>query len=213
MTKCPDCGKDRGKLGTHWVQSKTCKYPELSDKQHDVLTGLLMGDGFVKKTSASQYIGTQMITREYLEYLNREVFPVLSTTVTQNNRGHYCWRTRALPELSEYKDWYSSGEKQFPQDIELSPTILKHWYVCDGSKTDTKNTSHIRIGLTNERDNELKIRSYFDSIGVDIQNWADYESGCSAIFNAEQSVQLWEYMGEPLAGFEYKWPDKYDDSI
>lgn len=209
MTECPDCGKDREKLGTHWSQSSNCAYPELSKLQQDVITGILMGDGHIKETHASYYLGVQMIIEEYLEYVSSEIFPVLSTNVSQNSRDIYTWRTRALPEISEYRDWYSSGEKVFPEGIELTPTVLKHWYVCDGSLVEGKNSEHIRIALTNERNNEDKVRSYFAEIGVNIANWGNYSSGCSAIFNSEQSDKLWRHMGESLPGFEYKWPDKY----
>lgn len=209
MTECPNCGKDREQLGTHWVQSKNCDYPKLSDHQHEVITGILMGDGYIKHTSASYYLGVQMVTEEYLEFISSDVFPILSTSVSSNCRDIYTWRTRALPEINQYRDWYNSGEKVFPENIELTPTILKNWYVCDGSLAKRKNTEHIRIGLTNERKNEEKVRKYFDNIEVSITNWGDYNSGCSAIFNSEESNKLWEYMGEPLPGFEYKWPDRY----
>lgn len=209
MTECPNCGKDREQLGTHWAQSKSCEYPELSDYQHEVATGVLMGDGYIKETHASNYLAVQMVTEEYLSYLSSNVFPVTSSGVSCNCRNIYTWRTRTLPEFQQYRDWYKSGSKTFPKDIELTPTTLKHWYVCDGSLAERKNTEHIRIGLSNERKNEEKIRRYFDSIGVHITNWGDYDSGCSAIFNSKQSDKLWNYMGGPLPGFEYKWPDRY----
>jgi len=209
MSECHNCGAEREQLGTHWAQSKECDYPELSEHQHQVITGVLMGDGYIKETHASAYLACQMINEEYLEYLSTDVFPTLSTSVSQNSRGHYVWRTRATPEISEYRNWYSSGNKVFPEKVNLTPTKLKHWYVCDGSLVESKNTEHIRIGLTNESENENKIRSYFGEVGVGIQNWGNYEHSCSAIFNSEQSDKLWQYMGEPLPGFERKWPDRY----
>lgn len=187
-----------------------------------------MGDGtiFRKTENHNPNLRISVIQRDYLEYLDG-VFGQLSTgvmlsrtaeegaeknrksgfspnAVEENYSDVYRLITRNHPELSEYHNWYSGGKKTFPDDINLTPTTLKHWFVCDGNMSDTR----IRIGLSNERNNKEKIESYFP---VPVQRWdetsrSDGSIRCAAVFSTENSKKLFSYMGEPLPGFGYKWP-------
>jgi len=188
---------------------------------------------------------TNMITEEYLEYLN-EIFEKFGTYVylvktaeelAQRNRDsgfqedaraknysdQFHWRTISHPIISELTSWYDTGKKVWPNDIELTPTVLKHWFVGDGSFNDNQTSKYIQISLANEADNEDKVGSYFKNVGLPRPNrWHTYERkrgdgsvSCDAVWNKSESEELWEYMlsdghGIP-PGFEYKWPVEYHD--
>lgn len=53
----------------------------------------------------------------------------------------YKLRTRRLNKLNKYRDnWYTEDGKKYPVDnINLTPTILKMWYVGDGSLSSNLN--------------------------------------------------------------------------
>jgi len=233
---CPVCGEGFKQVGIHWSSGDVCHEPPLSEYLFDIIKGNLMGDGCIDKADKNPNLVCEMTNREYLEFLDDEL-GVFSTQVrmtktaeeaAKENRERdfrpnakaedysdkYSLRTRNLEQLEELSDWYSSGKKVFPEDLELTPTILKHWYVCDGhySLKEESVRGNIVLSMNNERDNKEKIEKYFDDIGVEVGRWREYDAGdyidCSAVFHADETERLFEYMGSPLPGFEYKWPKK-----
>jgi hypothetical protein len=41
--------------------------------------------------------------------------------------------TRTHPYFEDLRErWYPDGDKQFPDDLELTPLRAKLWYLCDG---------------------------------------------------------------------------------
>lgn len=196
-----------------------------------------MGDGHVDRPNGGNpRLNIHMITEDYLKYID-EVFGPLSTGVRLlktakesaeqiNERGFsvvtesgcsdvYQMQTRRHPELSRYDDWYSSGEKVWPEDIELTPTVLKHWYVCDGhlANTEGKGRPYITIGMSNEVNQTEKVSEMFKRAGLPEPRYNICESeryskgrSCDAVFTSEESMELLKYIGwKPLPGFEYKW--------
>jgi hypothetical protein len=63
----------------------------------------------------------------------------------------------------------------------------------------------------NQRKNKDKIEKYFQDIGHPVSRWRDtkvrderYKT--SIIFNKKETEELFDYMGEALPGFSYKFP-------
>jgi len=235
---CRQCGREFQRIGTHWRKSD-CEYPEFTEKQNEIITGLLLGDGCVLRSNptSNPRVACNMVAEEYLEYLD-EQFPVMGTGVVKTKTSEqaakekvdsgfrpdaskedyqdvYRWYSRNTPRLESYLDWYSTGKKVFPDDIDLTPTVLKHWFVGDGF-FDIYNykVGRVAISTSNEIQNKRKIESYFDNIGFTQYYWKGFErkdgsEGGSIVFSTEITEQLFEYMGEPLPSFEYKWPNNY----
>ena len=111
------------------------------------------------------------------------------------------------PELDEYAQWFSSGNKLFPDDVKLTPTVLKHWYCCDGHRIEHSASSAIEIAMTNERENQGKIESMFERAGFEVSNWNTSGNRFHARFTVAESMDMWKYMGDPLPSFSYKWPE------
>ena len=171
MVECPECGEEDQKLGLHWYYSPSHR-PELTQKQLEITTGLLMGDGSISKQSKNCYLQLQMISPKYLEYLDN-IFACLGTGVSlvetayesakndrdgkfspnikeENYSDVYGWGTRSHPKFNEFREWYETGEKIWPEDIELTPTVLKHWYVGDGHYDNHSTHNRIIITMSNE---------------------------------------------------------------
>lgn len=232
MTLCKQCSSSYSSIGQHWSKSSKCNFPDLTNYKKNILRGLLMGDGSIckQKKSWTPRMKCRMTNYEYLEYLDN-TFDRLSNGVHKSKTGDqmkeqaqdrlfgdwsnasefsdvYRWSTVTHPWMDELHSWYDSGVKVFPESISLNSTILKHWYVCDGSIGKSNN---IRITICNEWENKDKIRSYFSDIGFEVSNWDDREINdrryCSVCFTKEQSEKIFKYMGEPLPGFGYKWPN------
>jgi hypothetical protein len=235
-TKCPNCGEFYKELGSHWQWNPDHR-PKLTQYQKDVITGLLMGDGWVGRSSKNPKIMCEMISKNYLEYID-DVFGCLSTGVklkltagenaaksrdsgfssdadAENYSDLYYLHSRSHPELKEFADWYSTGKKVWPKDIELTPTVLKHWYCGDGTWQNTGGSYYIRFSMSNEIDNTNKVDNMFERCNLPSPNsYSVFNRGgeyidCDALFTVKQSKKLWKYMGKPLPDFEYKWPESY----
>lgn len=127
---------------------------------------------------------------------------------SENYSDVYVWYTSNNEEFQEFAEWYSTGEKVFPEDIDLTPTVLKYWYVCDGSlhQRQSSHRERFTIGLYNEIDNKEKIKSMFLRKNLPEPSfWTDGE----AYWNVNETEELFEYIGKSLPGFEYKWPKVY----
>lgn len=235
---CHNCGREFERVATHWAyETVGCEPPKLSDHQKEILTGLLMGDGNCNRGPDNKNSGFKcdMINREYLEYLD-EQFPFYGQGIrvrrtaeegatrdresgfspdakTENYHDVYRWYTKRVNVFNEFRSWYLSGEKVFPDGIDLTPTALKHWYAGDGC---LRSKYSLGISSCNEVENKEKLHSYFRNAGLPEPNtWNEHErqngNGTygSMIWNEEESRDLLDYMGEPLPGFEYKWFPEY----
>lgn len=237
-TECPKCEESFENLGGHLTLSTTCDHPKLSQKQREVTTGLLMGDGWIDvgQNNGNPRICSKMISEKYLNYID-EIFGVFGTGVRLlktaeesakdvSKRGFvegakaedysdvYIWKSRRHPDFDVFADWYSSGKKIWPENIELTPTILKHWYCGDGHWHNSGTSNYIIISMANEYKNTSKIDNMFEKSGLPSPNnyviqKVNGNMQCNAEFNVSESKQLWDYMGKPLPNFEYKWPERY----
>ena len=104
----------------------------------------------------------------------------------------------------------------WPEDIELTPTVLKHWYVGDGHCDNSSSHNHIQISVSNEVKNTEKVFKYFSNVGLPqpsnhhiSEQIKSENKKCDIVWGVEESYELWDYMGEPLPDFNYKWPEEY----
>ena len=236
---CPQCGdnyEDLG-IGSHWVQS-SCDYPQFTQKQYEIVIGSLMGDGSVRRKNKNPYSNLYNTNTVYLDYV-RQQFPLLMTDVKLKSTAeegveytrkrnldynvspteyHDCYRvrTRGTPDLAELADWYSSGEKVFDQDLELTPTITRHWYAGDGNldmshvlrDNGFNSKGNCEITATNERERSHNITKMFQEAGFDVSFHCD-----KIRFTVEETKRFLDWIGPAPPGFSYKWevqdPDRY----
>jgi hypothetical protein len=234
---CKQCGRKFERLAQHWSQSNNCQYPPLSQYQREVATGLLMGDGSIDRSSKNACLQSVMISQNYLEHVDKQfgrfgngvsLHQTAAESAQHNCKSGfspdadaddysdvYHWRSMRHPNLTEFAAWYDSGSKVWPDDIELTPTVLKHWYCGDGTYDNNGYNNRIRISMSNEIDNTDKVDAMFENVGLPTpSNYATSERSdgslrCNAQFTVEKSRKLWDYMGDPLPDFEYKWPEDF----
>lgn len=197
----------------------------ITDRQKEIIIGLLMGDAWIAKDeNKNAKLSVEMINKDFLEYVNTELGDIVSICrlkstakeLADKNRKYgytvneskyndiYTLRTRSLEYFNELHQWYSSGKKRFPKDLELTPLIVKVWYCCDGSYCDN---SYPVIYSSNESDNREMVLDLFKNTQID-PSYID--SGGGAInFKRSGSDDFFNYIGDPLPGFEYKWPEEF----
>lgn len=207
--ECPSCNNTYRGIGGHWYH-KPSHRPRIPPRLQEVICGIVMGDGYIADPSAIPYLEIDCVSRDYLEYLD-EIFGCLSKGVDLHKQnttinGYECkdvyrFRTSTHPKLKEFKKWYSTGNKTFPERVPMTPTILKHWYIGDGN---LKNPNRIRISTHNEFENKEKINKIFEQCGLPKPNYWYGEQGGYMAWSQEETQFLLEYMGKPLPGFEYK---------
>jgi len=223
MEKCQQCDTEYETLGLHWSKSGQCDYPEWSNESHEIAAGLLMGDAYLSTANKNPRIEVKMITPEYLRHVDN-IFDSQGTGVrhymtaeqsaeqavsnglrpkaeAENYNDVWRWNTISTPELDRYRDWYDGG-KVWPDDIDLTPTTLKHWYVGDGHLEVRGNSKRMSIGASNEMERFDKVLAYFDAAGLP----KPAINGSNLRWNVDGTEQLFDYMGEPLPGFDNKWP-------
>jgi len=226
---CHICENEFTRLGSHWYQS-SCDYPELSDEQKEIVTGLLMGDGCLVNRDGNPYLVVQCTKREYLERLDsifgnissgeprlhitgeklkKKYGDWLGASKDSEYSDQYRWQTRGIPGLSEFSSWYGDSGKVYPEQIELTPMTLTHWYCGDGNYNNNGTNNYISIGVSNEKTEKEKIENMFERKGLPRPNrWSEYENKAEIVWNVNESKRLMEYMNDSYDGYEYKWMNK-----
>jgi hypothetical protein len=207
--KCNTCGRCFERIGGHYRYNRSHE-PNITDRQHDILTGLLMGDGWVHRHTKTPSLKVSVTERDFIEHIYDELEP-LSMSVNKYD-GMWCMSTTTHSKLQQYSDWYGNdGQKRFPENLCLNKVILKYWYCCDGSLVNNKSYKHINIGMSNERERAGALCSMFKDVGLPeprVNKWSG--GNAQLVWKKDESEQLLRYMGSPIEGYEYKWKNLSD---
>jgi len=233
--QCPSCGSWYKRISTHWVRSQ-CNHPPISKRKWEMCKGLMMGDGSLKHRDRNNCcidISNGNVT--FLEYLQDE-FGWLSSTLYKdqtfqklanqlNERGvngefrdtvpedcvdSYKLNLRSYPVFNHFEQWWSSGEKTFPQ-IKYTKPLLRMWWISDGSFNWKSGDSTIWFTSRNEGSRPENIIESFKNVGFDCNLYSDYIFALPI----SQTEDFFDYIGhDPVPGFEYKWAyqnrDRYE---
>lgn len=229
---CPNCDEFFiSHLGMHW-NSNPSHRPEITSRRKEILIGCLMGDGSCSLPELGQN-PIMSVTNSNMDflYLIDEEMGTIGANIVLNKSAEevaeefdadvedckdvYQWISRTHDGFKEFRDWYSTGQKRFPDNLKLTPLILKYWYCGDGTMREEDGPNSrpsLQIGAGNEVDRTGYLEGIFQDIGVSPRfNISDgkYGKDMNVCFRVDDSEELWNYMGEPLPGFEYKWPENY----
>lgn len=214
-TECPTCGEDYKSIAHHW-RGGTCDFPELSNRQREIIMGMLMGDASIDRSPTTPRFQVHMTTSACLEWLDRELGPLTSGvkihyTAEENTercqpftegaecKASYYLRTCSHPAFEEFAGWYGAGGKQFPEDLTLTPLMAKCWYVCDGTLNTNASVPRPRIASINECEREEYLLGLFEEQGFSPSfNYPQIE------FPTKGAAEFLDWMGDPIPGFEYK---------
>lgn len=210
--KCPECGVSYTNLSNHWKASK-CSPPELTNRQHEIMTGLMMSDGSIHRSGRQNpSVAAQMTNLPFLKWLYDEMGIYSSSINVQkpsdwSKHKLYSYITKRHHAFDKY-DWMFIDHKMYPEWVGLTPMILKIWYCGDGGVW-WKNGEFkgIQIGAMNESWRTDYLKSLFGTLDFKVSVAKNghihiYENDAT---NENNATKMLEYMGDPPDGFEYKW--------
>lgn len=122
---------------------------DISEEFLNLMGGELLGDGCIIMSSlrSAKYQHTSKY-EEYLIWLSggfaSQGLEQTGKIYKQENEWgivhHY--QSKSYPELVPiWQKWYSNGKKIVPQDLKLTPIMVRQWYIGDGCLAHPKNRS------------------------------------------------------------------------
>lgn len=192
------------------------KHIQMTDQLRDFLNGLLLGDGSIQNNSrGTAYYRHGDNYKEYLIWL-KEQLELLGLSCNKiykyeyNSIFHfYSQRAKELEDL--YHEWYPNNKKRIPSDLTITPTILKNWFIGDGSCYE----------LSNHNTFQLIIHCLFDPNGksrmVDQINQGTpikaHNIKRGIYFPVDSHEDFFNYILQDEKtippGYEYKFPGRY----
>lgn len=236
--ECHNCYQPFDRIGYHWSAGR-CPYPELPAIKQSIVDGLMLGDGTLRTHTTHPFVQVYMANRSFLEWLDDEL-GWLTTGVSEyrsaersaelsRENGHpdassanyhdvYSIQTRCLDTFDSYTDWYEDGEtKSYPDDIDLTPTMAKVWYACDGSLNWDRRypnaNPHVTIGVSSQIERSELLTDLFAESTCECTPRFDQNV---LRFTVEDSRTFLDWIGDAPAGFDYKWAfdslDEYEST-
>jgi len=196
----------------HLRQGNHCN---LSNEAKEWINGELLGDGSLN--CRSLFSARFEYGSKYLEYINYisdilESFGIkragkIRKRYHKNMNCHsYHYTSLNYEELSLiYKHWYPNGKKLIPQDLELTPLIVRQWYIGDGSLICRKNRRpHIILSTCGFSIKGVKwLIKELNKLGfISMQQLSNNTIGISTY----STKKFLDYIGEcPVKCYQYKW--------
>jgi hypothetical protein len=111
----------------------------------DVIIGTLLGDGCIikPKNGKNAHFVYLSSSKEHVEYVFNNFKNYCNTSEissndyfdkrTQKVYRRFYFRTKVNIAFTElYNSWYPNGVKVIPNTVEITPTVLRYWYIGDG---------------------------------------------------------------------------------
>jgi len=215
--RCPYCGEWYSKIGIHWSRG-SCHYPPISEYKMQLLRGMMFGDGNLDTTNKNPRFRIGMINTRFLQWLDSEFgwltngLTMKRTCVetaksvcenlggdTQPEDGYdlYCIKTKSHPQFERFISWYDSGEIVFPFGFSVSGDL----------RNRSNGYSSVRFSSANESNRPAHIKGALEEHGFTVG-----VSGYKFRLSTEDTEDFFEFIGDPVPGFEYKWAyEDYDE--
>lgn len=211
--ECPNCGSLCQYLSNHWNK---CGEPELSDKQKNILRGMLLSDGTVNEEGAFTAYSTN---KKFIQWLSDELNfmaypPVLNDGGEEryerniksgfdverdaNYSDMYAVSSPVHSFTENLRHWYDSGEKQIPEDFSINKIEAKLWYCGDGGIHWSGDNAYAEIRPLSF--NNDSIEAVLDQLSFDY----NIQSDGTVCFYGD-SRDFLEWIGPAPKGMEYKW--------
>lgn len=125
-----------------------------------LLDGLLLGDGTIKfdNYKYKKYFSFKVTSKDknFLEWIDKQFknFKIINSWISEDMRNnthslYFYINSCPYPELIKLRSrWYVEREgmnalKIIPKDLELTPMVILHWYLGDGSLNRHKNDNRV----------------------------------------------------------------------
>lgn len=142
----------------------------LAQKQGDIITGLLLGDGHLETQNSGRTYRLKVehgaLQRDYVEWLFgelREWIPATAPYMKLRKSGvvNYGFTTYSHEVLCFYgQQFYEGKKKVIPALIErmLTPLSLAIWFMDDGSRKSAKHRTYIIHSLGYSKEDLLRVQ-------------------------------------------------------
>jgi len=123
------------------------------DMAKEAFDGIMLSDGSLRKDgSANALFQMDLSGRQHLDWLNyvkdalltlgvmvSSMYPKVKLTQRSYNSEFYDYcslYSRTSPMLGlQYRRWYPEKKKIVPSDLKITPVVLAHWFMGDGSSS------------------------------------------------------------------------------
>lgn len=206
--------KERKVLGA----KKRLKYVKISDELNNIITGCLLGDGTItNKTNCQAYFKYSDTNKDFIYWLKEQFdkcdidskirfIPEHFDKRGFLNSDSWVFTTKSYVNFLElYNKWYCKI-KRIPNDVLLSQSTLKYWWIGDGYLSKTGGGTIATHGFTFE-DNEF-LKTLLQNVTKEYI--AIYKSNFHNkffIYLSRRALNdLYIYMGScPVESYKYKW--------
>jgi hypothetical protein len=185
---------------------------------NDVLVGSLLGDAGLMTSNKNNrntapYFYKKNKYYDHVAYVAKSFYGTDFEFHIKNDGGYHKFSTAAcLDFIPLYNKWYPNGKKIIPQDIEVTPMILHHWFLDDGSAYIRKRVSRQVIIILSsqcfvQKDQEMICSKMNDRFGLNF-GLEKINNGTGYRIKLPQSKtdQFYQIIGRPfIDSLSYKW--------
>ena len=215
MRRLDVSARDRASLGDMY-HARYADHIDLTSEAMEFIEGELLGDGSIVMQKQSGFYSHGTKYKEYLVWLS-DVFARFGIKgykiYSSVKSGHVVWHyhTKTNAELAALRErWYPNKRKRVPSDLQLTPVMLRQWYIGDGCLTHVTPPRH---GLSSPtiammgfpKDNQIFLLEEIRRLGLKA---TIQKPGILAI-SAKSTKDFFEYIGpcppEIEAVYGYKW--------
>lgn len=194
----------------------------LSSSAYEYVDGLILGDASIIPLSRYSARLSQGFSLKFLEWAKKIYydlceFGIKSDLSEKLSYGHYLkdgtyvkpdcsifLQTLSYEELlGTHKRWYKDKQKIIPEDLVITPTLLRNFYMGDGSPH--KNGSYLCVGGFSRSDIGFLIE-LLNKIGI--KSTIHRSANQLSIYIPKNSLKVFfSFIGKksPVKCFSYKW--------
>jgi len=188
----------------------------LSSDAIEFISGELLGDMFLSgRSSLASSIQYSSKFREYILFLRDTLrgFGIEDTDKIREYQDHrygtfiYRYSSRSYPELLEIRKWfYPDGIKVIPTGMKLTPTLLRQWYIGDGTLARSPKPyekPYMKIAACAfQSDDVAKAVEKINNLGI----IARHHAGNIIYISPKSARDFLNYIGpSPVECYQYKW--------
>lgn len=194
------------------------------------ILGWILGDGGLRlqKHAINPYFTYTDKHEEYIHYVGNFLtkYNIKYNITFRKQTGCYQLQSETRPEFHKYYNLFYGYEglnecgqkRKILPNVQLTPTILKNWYIGDGSSSKMKNSYNHRGSISCKYINDFIINQLNDICGVKISSYKVYNKRTTTCytyrFNNKLLKKLLLYIGLcPVECYKYKWITRCSTTI
>jgi hypothetical protein len=201
-------------IGDNVISSKYNKQNIIFTNQFvEILTGLLMGDGSLRihKKGRNPYYTHTDKNLEAIQHF-KQIFETQGIKVSNIwiNKVSKCYffQTEALKEFNNlYTLFYPINTKKRLPNINITPLILKYWYIGDGSVKKQNGTLNNSGQISNKWGNNFILNQLKSLFSNSCNYYKEEKRNCGSFYIPHKGLnKMLKYMEEcPIECYKYKW--------